>query len=155
MKKSCPRNTRSTPMKQNLHDKAFVSFVCFVGKPLLANLCASWWEIAAPQKSSQHATNLAYSSTRFFRDCARKKRFCFANSCFAGRSLSVQARSSAQEHSSFGYSLPTPPTRNAGHAANHQNRRLISTPYDKHVGLNFWIALQISGGNAAFALPTG
>ena len=49
MKKSCPRNTRSTPMKQNLHDKAFVSFVCFVGKPLLANLCASWWEIAAPK----------------------------------------------------------------------------------------------------------
>jgi hypothetical protein len=33
-------------MKQNLHDKAFVPFVCLVGKPLLANLRASWWEIA-------------------------------------------------------------------------------------------------------------
>ena len=30
MKKSRPRNT---PMKQNLHDKAFVPFVCLVGKP--------------------------------------------------------------------------------------------------------------------------
>ena len=35
MKESCPRNTRSTPMKQNLHDKAFVPFVCLVGKILL------------------------------------------------------------------------------------------------------------------------
>jgi hypothetical protein len=63
IKKSCPRNTRSTPMKQKLHDKTFVPFVCLVGEPLLANLCALWWEIAAPKKSSQHATNLAYGST--------------------------------------------------------------------------------------------
>src|SRR5436189_218001 len=34
MKKSCPRNTRSTPMKQTLYDKAFVSFVCLGGKEL-------------------------------------------------------------------------------------------------------------------------
>ena len=38
MKKGCPRNTRSKPMKQKLHDKAFVPFVCLVGKPLLAML---------------------------------------------------------------------------------------------------------------------
>ena len=40
MKKCCPRNTRSTPMKQNLRDKAFVPFVCLVRKPLLPNLRA-------------------------------------------------------------------------------------------------------------------
>ena len=34
-KKCCPRNTRSTPMKQNLRDKVFVPFVCSVGKLLL------------------------------------------------------------------------------------------------------------------------
>ena len=38
MKKGCPRNTRSTPMKQNLRDKAFVAFVCLVGKPLLPKI---------------------------------------------------------------------------------------------------------------------
>ena len=57
MKKCCPR---STPMKQNLHDKAFVPFVCLVGTPLLPNLYASWWEITAQKKSSQNATNLAH-----------------------------------------------------------------------------------------------
>src|SRR4051812_19444521 len=31
----CPRNTRSTLMKQNPLDKAFSPFVCFVGKVLL------------------------------------------------------------------------------------------------------------------------
>ena len=36
-------------MKQNLRDKVFVPFVCLVGKPLLPNLRASWWEIAAPK----------------------------------------------------------------------------------------------------------
>ena len=45
-------------MKQNLRDKAFVPFVCLVGKPLLPNLRASWWEIGAPKISSQEAINL-------------------------------------------------------------------------------------------------
>ena len=34
-------------MKQNLRDKAFVAFVCLVGKPLLPNMRVSR-EIAAP-----------------------------------------------------------------------------------------------------------
>jgi len=38
MKKCCPRNTRSTPMKQNLRGKAFVAFVCLVGKRLLLKI---------------------------------------------------------------------------------------------------------------------
>ena len=38
MKKCCPRNTRSTPTRQNLRDKAFVAFVCLVGKPLLPKI---------------------------------------------------------------------------------------------------------------------
>ena len=35
MKKCCPRNT---PTRQNLRDKAFVAFVCLVGKPLLPKI---------------------------------------------------------------------------------------------------------------------
>jgi hypothetical protein len=50
-------------MKQNLRDKVFVPFVCLVGKPLLPNLRASWWEIAAPKISSQDAMTLHYNST--------------------------------------------------------------------------------------------
>src|SRR6266481_6433915 len=59
MKKCCPRNTRSTPMKQNLRDKAFVAFVCLVGKPLLPKIVVGNHR---PKKSSQSAMNLAYSS---------------------------------------------------------------------------------------------
>jgi hypothetical protein len=56
MKKCCPRNT---PMKQNLRDKAFVAFVCLVGKPLLPKIVVGNHR---PKKSSQSAMNLAYSS---------------------------------------------------------------------------------------------
>jgi hypothetical protein len=59
MKKCCPRNTRSTPTRQNLRDKAFVAFVCLVGKPYYRR---SWWEITVQKKSSQSAMNLAHSS---------------------------------------------------------------------------------------------
>jgi hypothetical protein len=61
MKKCCPRNTRSTPMKHNLRDKAFVAFVCLVGKPLLPKIVVGNHR---PKKSSQSAMNLAYSGAR-------------------------------------------------------------------------------------------
>jgi len=32
------KHTKHTPMKQNLRDKAFVAFVCLVGKPLLPKI---------------------------------------------------------------------------------------------------------------------
>jgi hypothetical protein len=57
-----PRNTRSTPMKQNLHNNAFVPFVCSMGKYPLANLGASRWEIAAKKNLGKNASNLAYNS---------------------------------------------------------------------------------------------
>jgi hypothetical protein len=46
-------------MKQNLRDKAFVAFVCLVGKPLLPKIVVGNHR---PKKSSQSAMNLAYSS---------------------------------------------------------------------------------------------
>ncbi len=56
-------NTRSTPMKQNLRDKAFVAFVCLVGKPLLPKIVVGNHR---PKKSSQSAMNLAYGSADRF-----------------------------------------------------------------------------------------
>ena len=41
-------------MKQNLPDKAFVAFVCLVGKPLLPTLCASWWESCSTRTNCKH-----------------------------------------------------------------------------------------------------
>jgi len=46
-------------MKQNLRDKAFVAFVCLVGKPLLPKIVVGNHR---PKKSSQSAMNLAYNS---------------------------------------------------------------------------------------------
>jgi hypothetical protein len=47
-------------MKQNLRDKAFVAFVCLVGKPLLPKIVVGNHR---PKKSSQDAMTLHYSST--------------------------------------------------------------------------------------------
>ena len=60
MKKCCLRNTRSTPMKQNLRDKPFVAFVRLVGNPLLPKIVAENHRL---KKSSQDAMTLHYSST--------------------------------------------------------------------------------------------
>ena len=57
-------------MKQNLYDKAFM---CLVGKASSGNLCASWREIAAPKKSSQYTTNLAYSTAELAQEEQRNK----------------------------------------------------------------------------------
>jgi hypothetical protein len=49
---------------------------------ILAVLVVFCSRFMADQKSSHNAQNLAYSSTRFFRDCARKKRFSFGEQLF-------------------------------------------------------------------------
>ena len=48
-------------MKQNLRGQAFVVFCVFSGQNLITKRVRIR-EIAAKKKSSQHATNLAYSS---------------------------------------------------------------------------------------------
>jgi hypothetical protein len=72
MKKCCPRNTRSTPMKENLRDKAFVAFVCLVGKPLLPKIALCEVDESLVAKTSRDSRDV---STPLDMTCKAKTAF--------------------------------------------------------------------------------